>query len=54
MLALATAIKVFPVAVFLPGLATAMGISRVSVVFLAIFLFLVPAPVRGFQHNVSN
>jgi len=24
------------------------------VVFLAIFLFLVPAPVRGFQHNVSE
>jgi Glycosyltransferase family 87 len=53
--ALATAIKVFPVAVF-PYLiwrrqwAAAAGM----VVFLGIFLFVVPAPVRGFQHNVSE
>jgi hypothetical protein len=55
MFALATAIKVFPVAV-LPYLvwrrqwASAAGM----VVFLGIFLFVVPAPVRGFQHNVSE
>jgi hypothetical protein len=51
--ALATAIKVFPVAVF-PYLlwrrqwASAAGM----VVFLGVFLFVVPAPVRGYQHNV--
>jgi hypothetical protein len=53
--ALATAIKVFPVAV-LPYLlwrrrwaaACSMG------VFLAVFLLLVPAPVRGFQRNVDE
>ena len=55
MFALATAIKVFPVAVF-PYLiwrrqwAAAAGL----VVFLGLFLFVVPAPVRGFQHNVSE
>ena len=55
MFALATAIKVFPVAV-LPYLvwrrqwATAASMA----VFTAIFLFVVPAPVRGFQHNVSE
>ncbi len=55
MFALATAIKVFPVAV-LPYLlwrrqwASAAGM----IVFLGIFLFVVPAPVRGFQHNVSE
>jgi hypothetical protein len=55
MFALATAIKVFPVAV-LPYLvwrrqwASAAGM----VIFLGVFLFLVPAPVRGFQHNVSE
>jgi hypothetical protein len=55
MFALATAIKVFPVAV-LPYLlwrrhwlaATSMAI------FTGIFLFAVPAPVRGFDHNVSE
>ena len=51
--ALASAIKVFPVAV-LPYLlwrrqwASAAGM----VVFLGIFLFVVPAPARGYQHNV--
>lgn len=55
MFALATAIKVFPVAVF-PYLlwrrhwAAAASMAVLSVVFL----FLVPAPVRGFQHNVSE
>ncbi len=55
MFALATAIKVFPVAV-LPYLlwrrqwASAAGM----IVFLGIFLFVIPAPVRGYQHNVSE
>jgi hypothetical protein len=55
MFALATAIKVFPVAV-LPYLlwrrqwATAASM----VVFVSVFLFVVPAPVRGFQHNISE
>jgi len=55
MFALATAIKVFPVAV-LPYLvwrrrwASAAGM----VIFLGILLFVVPAPVRGFQRNVSE
>jgi hypothetical protein len=53
--ALASAIKVFPVAVF-PYLlwrrqwASAAGM----VLFLGVFLFAVPAPVRGYQHNVSE
>jgi hypothetical protein len=55
MFALATAIKVFPIAVF-PYLiwrrqwATAASM----VVFLGVFLFVVPAPVRGYQHNVAE
>jgi len=55
MFALATAIKVFPVAVF-PWLiwrrqwATAAGM----VVFLGVFLFVLPAPFRGYRHNVSE
>jgi Glycosyltransferase family 87 len=55
MFALATAIKVFPVAVF-PYLiwrrqwATAASL----IVFLGVFLFVLPAPFRGFQHNVSE
>ena len=55
MFALATAIKVFPVAVF-PYLiwrrqwAAAAGM----VVFLGVFLFVLPAPFRGHQHNVSE
>jgi len=55
MFALATAIKVFPVAVF-PYLVWRRQWAAVAgmVVFLGIFLFVVPAPVRGFQHNVSE
>jgi hypothetical protein len=55
MFALATAIKVFPVAVF-PYLlwrrhwTAALGM----LVFLVLFLFVVPAPVRGFQHNIAE
>ena len=55
MFALATAIKVFPVAVF-PYLiwrrqwASAAGM----VIFLGVFLLVLPAPFRGYQHNVSE
>ncbi|QWG20822.1 DUF2029 domain-containing protein [Bradyrhizobium sediminis] len=55
MFALATAIKVFPVAVF-PYLiwrrqwATAASM----IVFLGVLLFVLPAPFRGYQHNVSE
>jgi len=55
MFALATAIKVFPVAVF-PYLVwrRQWAAAASMVVFLGVFLFVVPAPVRGFQHNVSE
>jgi hypothetical protein len=55
MFALATAIKVFPVAV-LPYLvwrrrwASAASMAA----FLCVFLFVVPAPVRGYQHNIAE
>src|SRR6187401_3079749 len=55
MFALAAAIKVFPVAV-LPYLvwrrqwAAAAGM----LVFIGVFLFVLPAPFRGFQHNASE
>jgi hypothetical protein len=53
--ALATAIKVFPVAV-LPYLVWRRQWASAAsmMIFLAIFLFVVPAPVRGFQHNISE
>jgi hypothetical protein len=55
MFALATAIKVFPVAVF-PYLVWRRKWAAVAstVAFLGVFLFIVPAPIRGFQHNVSE
>ena len=53
--ALATAIKVFPVAVFPYLLWRRQWASAASmVVCLGILLFVVPAPVRGFQHNASE
>jgi hypothetical protein len=53
--ALATAIKVFPVAVLPYLIWRRQWVSAASmVVFLGILLFVVPAPVRGFQHNVSE
>jgi len=53
--ALATAIKVFPVAVLPYLLWRRRWIASASmVVFLGIFLFVVPAPVRGFQHNLAE
>ena len=53
--ALATAIKVFPVAV-LPYLVwrRQWASAASTMIFLAVFLFAVPAPVRGFQHNLSE
>jgi len=55
MFALATAIKVFPVAVF-PYLIWRRQWAAVAgmVVFLGVFLFVLPAPFRGYQHNVSE
>ena len=55
MFALATAIKVFPVAV-LPYLVWRRRWKAVAslLVFLVVFLFVVPAPVRGFQHNIAE
>jgi len=55
MFALATAIKVFPVAVF-PYLVwrRQWATAASMIVFLGVFLFLLPAPFRGFQHNVSE
>jgi len=55
MFALATAIKVFPVAV-LPYLVwRRQWAAAVSlVVFTLVLLFVVPAPIRGFQHNVAE
>jgi hypothetical protein len=55
MLALATAIKVFPVAVFPYLIWRKQWAAAASmVVFLALFLFVLPAPFRGFQHNFTE
>ena len=53
--ALATAIKVFPVAV-LPYLVWRRQWASVAstVIFFVVFLLVIPAPIRGFQHNVSE
>ena len=55
MFALATAIKVFPVAV-LPYLLwrRRWAAAASMVVFLSVFLFVLPAPFRGFQHNLTE
>lgn len=55
MFALATAIKVFPVAV-LPYLMWRRQWKAVAstLAFLGLFLFVVPAPIRGFDHNVAE
>jgi hypothetical protein len=55
MFALATAIKVFPVAV-LPYLVWRRHwIAALSLIaFTGIFLFVVPAPVRGFERNAAE
>jgi glycosyl transferase family 87 len=55
MFALATAIKVFPAAVLPYLLWRRQWASAASmVVFLGILLFVVPAPIRGFQHNIAE
>jgi hypothetical protein len=55
MFALATGIKVFPVAVFPYLIWRRQWWTAASMLlFLGIFLFVVPAPVRGFQHNVAE
>ena len=55
MFALATAIKVFPVAV-LPYLVwrRRWAAAASMPVFLVVFLLLIPAPIRGFQRNVDE
>jgi Glycosyltransferase family 87 len=55
MFALATAIKVFPVAV-LPYLLwrRRWACAASMVIFTGIFLLLVPAPIRGYQRNVNE
>jgi glycosyl transferase family 87 len=55
MFALATAIKVFPVTVLPYLLWRRQWASAASlVVWLGIFVFVVPAPVRGYQQNISE
>lgn len=53
--ALATAIKVFPVAV-LPYLVWRRQWASVAstIVFLGVFLIAIPTPIRGFEHNLSE
>ncbi len=55
MFATAAALKVFPVAVF-PYLVwrRQWAATASMAVWLGIFLILLPAPIRGFQHNVSE
>jgi hypothetical protein len=55
MFALATAIKVFPVAV-LPYLVWRRQWAAVvsMVVFIGLLLIVLPAPIRGFQHNIGE
>ncbi len=55
MFALATAIKVFPVAV-LPYLVWRRQWKAVAstLVFLGLFLFVLPGPIRGFEHNAAE
>jgi hypothetical protein len=53
--ALATAIKVFPLAVLPYLIWRRQWVSAAStLIFLVAFLFVVPTPVRGFQHNLSE
>jgi hypothetical protein len=55
MFALATAIKVFPIAV-LPYLVwrRKWGAVAATVVFTGILLYVVPAPIRGFERNAAE
>jgi len=55
MFALATAIKVFPIAVLPYLLWRRHWASAASmVIFLGVLLFVIPAPIRGFQHNIGE
>lgn len=55
MFALATAIKVYPVAVLPYLLWRKQWVTAASMAaFLGIFLVLVPAPVRGFERNIAE
>jgi hypothetical protein len=55
MFALATAIKVFPVAVLPYLLWRRQWAAAVSMIaFTLAFLYVVPAPVRGFAHNAAE
>src|SRR6201999_1391346 len=48
-------LKVFPVAVLPYLLWRRQWISAASMaIFVGVFLFVVPAPVRGFQHNIAE
>ena len=53
--ALATAIKVFPLAV-LPYLVWRRQWASVAstVIFLVVLLIVIPTPIRGYQHNLSE
>jgi hypothetical protein len=55
MFGLATAIKIFPLTVF-PYLVwrRQWAAAASMVVFAGVFLFVVPAPVRGFERNVAE
>ena len=55
MFALATALKMFPIAVF-PYLVWRKQWTALAsmAIFLIVFLFVVPAPLRGFQHNITE
>ena len=55
MFALATALKMFPIAVF-PYLVWRKQWTALAsmAIFLIVFLFVAPAPVRGFQHNITE
>ena len=55
MFALATAIKVFPVAVLPYLLWRRKWAAFVSMIaFTGILLYVVPAPIRGFEHNAAE
>ncbi|MES1149498.1 MAG: glycosyltransferase family 87 protein [Bradyrhizobium guangdongense] len=55
MFALATAIKAFPIAVFPYLLWRRQWTAFASmVIFLVAFLFVLPAPIRGFERNVAE
>jgi len=55
MFALATALKVFPVAVVPYLVWRRRWVTLASMLaFIGVFLFILPAPVRGFQNNIAE